>query len=414
MKKHICLLLVSLLVIAAMCVALVCAISRNKVSDETGISASSETENVSSNNDKATTERPEKVLEVFPFECDFAIPVFQRKIFIDSENGNVLPYRLFVPADYDASNQYPVILFLHGAGEIGTDNQKQLENMQKMFENNGDLVSQAIVVCPQSNAWWNLDRQFKGDQKGTLGSVLHLLEEIKSNYSCDNNRIYVTGLSMGGYATWSLLQEYGDIFAAGMPVCGGGDYTKGYVLKEIPIRIYHSKDDPTVPFYNSKSMYDAIINAGGNKVNFIALDGLGHNSWDYAYSDREAFCWLFAQNKSQNPTGKYEYIPCFRIIDEKGETIISDEDIVYVYHGSFSNAKEFTPVYLSVNATGREKLKKAYTSNASKVFTVYWSAEKLYTFTADGPPIDNKFSIIDVFDKKAADAFCKIMETVIS
>ena len=100
---------------------------------------------------------------------------------------------------------------MHGAGEIGVDNQSQLSNIDQMFKINGDFATQAIVICPQSNEWWNLDREMYGDRKGTLASAMNLLDEIQKTYSCDKNRIYVTGLSMGGYATWNLLEEYGDV-----------------------------------------------------------------------------------------------------------------------------------------------------------------------------------------------------------
>lgn len=358
------------------------------------------------NSASATTdERPEKVTEVFYFGGDFSSPAFRYEFFHDSRNGNMLPYRIYIPNDYDSSNEYPVILFLHGAGEIGSDNE-HIGTAKKMFKNNGDLVSQAIIVCPQSNGWWNLDREQVGDQKGTLGSVLHLLNEIKSTYSCDNGRIYVTGLSMGGYATWSLLQEYGDIFAAGIPICGGGNEYNVEKLVNIPIRIYHSKDDPTVSFFGSERMYNAIVNAGGTMVNFIRLDGLGHNSWDYAYSDREAFCWLFAQNKDTNPTGAYEKIPYFKVVDSKNNVIISDKDVTMAYSRVIFGEENAATVDLILNENGINRLKSAYAKGKSKEFTVYWYNKELYTFTVNGAPIDNKFSIVGVFDKESANVFC--------
>ena len=367
----------------------------DKKPDET---TNSKMEGTSSTIADDTPKRPEKVSKVFSFKSDFTSPDFQKKTFYDPQNGNVLPYRLYIPEDYDSSKKYPVILFLHGLGEVGTDNEIHISNIQCMFLYNGDMASQAIIVCPQSFEWWNLDKEHYGDQKGTLGSALHLLDEIKREYSCDSNRIYVTGLSMGGYATWELLQEHGDIFAAGMPICGGGDISKADKLKEIPIRVYHSKDDPNVPFSKSKSMCDAIINAGGKKISFIPLDGLGHNSWDYAYSDREAFCWMLAQDKANNPTGEYENIPYFKVVDQNGNTVISDDNIENIYKNVLSGGESSVVIDIELNDDGKDKLKKAYKSGASKEFTVYWSYQKLYTFTVDGTPKDNTFSIVDVFD----------------
>lgn len=363
--------------------------------------------------DENNNERPERVTSVFSFKIENAIADFKKQTFYDSQNGNVLPYCIYIPDDYSPSKAYPVVLYLHGAGVRGTDNEAQVRTAKKIFENNRDLLSQTIIICPQSNEWWNLDRKAEGDQKGTLGSVLHLLDEIKNSYSCDSNRIYVTGLSMGGYATWDLLTEYGHLFAAGIPVCGGGDDSKAYKLRQIPIRIYHSKDDPTVSFSNSQRMYNAIKNVGGEKVTFIQLDGLGHNCWDYAYSDREAFCWLLAQNKEKNPTCEYEYMPYFRIANEKGQTIISEEDIESVFHSaSFGEDEEIT-VDMRLTANGKEKLAMGYELNSTDKFTVYWSDQKIYTFTVSGAPIDDTFSIVGVFDEETAVAFCDSLEDIL-
>lgn len=350
--------------------------------------------------------RPETVTEIFPIKNKFEKFDFQKLTFNDKLNGNMLPYRLYIPDDYKASEKYPVILFLHGAGEIGNDNVTQMSNISKMFELNGDLVSQAIIICPQSYEWWNLDRQYAGDQGGTLGSVLHLLTDIKGKYSFDNNRIYVTGLSMGGYATWNLLSEYGDIFAAGIPICGGGNSGAAHKLKDIPIRIYHSRDDNTVSFSASQTMYNAIKNAGGKKVEFIELNGLGHNSWDYAYSDREAICWMLAQNKATNPTGKYEVIPYFRVVDENGETIISYYDIIDANIYSRYNEGRKVIVDLTIDSVAKNKLKNVYETNPLNEFTVYWSFQKVCTFTLSSEPIDDKLSLAGVFDVETAKAFC--------
>lgn len=174
-------------------------VSSQKVSDDVSGSKEEATE-------KENVLQKQKITEVFPFKCEFQTPKFLKNVFYDSKNGNALPYRLVLPQNYDPAKKYPVILFLHGAGEIGTDNEKHLGNAMNMFSYNGDLVSQAFVVCPQSNEWWRLDRYMAGDAKGTLSSALNLLNELASNYSFDSDRMYVTGLSMGGYATWSLLE----------------------------------------------------------------------------------------------------------------------------------------------------------------------------------------------------------------
>lgn len=125
---------------------------------------------------------------------------------------------------------------------------------------------------------------------------MNLLNEIQRNYSCDKNRIYVMGLSMGGYATWTLLENYPDVFAAGVPICGWGNVYNAHLLVDIPIRIYHGRNDTTVSFSQSQAMYDAIIECGGKKVIFTKLSGYGHNVWEYAAYDDEMHEWLFSQS----------------------------------------------------------------------------------------------------------------------
>ncbi|MBR5472917.1 MAG: prolyl oligopeptidase family serine peptidase [Clostridia bacterium] len=271
--------------------------------------------------------RPEKVKTIYGFKEGISDHI--KNTFYDTKNGNTLQYCLFIPDDYSANKKYPVILFLHGAGEIGTDNASQLTNIKNMFSKNPDYVSQAIVICPQTPEWWRLDRDY-GDRKGTLSSAMNLLEEIQKQYSCDENRIYLTGLSMGGYATWELLQNYSHIFAAGVPVCGFGNEMNAAALVDIPIRIYHGTADPTVSFSSSQSMYDAIVAAGGKKVELFPLEGVGHDAWSYAYADTTMFEWMFSQDKSKSTPSPIKPVGPFRIVDSNGNNVITIDDVIDV------------------------------------------------------------------------------------
>lgn len=334
----------------------------------------SKQESVIVNTEELTT--PEKITTVYSFKNNFKRPEANKAIFNDTQNGNKIPYTLYMPENYNSSSEYPVILFLHGAGEIGSDNTSHLGNISQMFTCNGDLTKNAFILCPQSYEWWNLDRYYAGDQGGTLGSALHLLEEIIEKYSCDKNRIYVTGLSMGGYATWDLLEHYGNIFAAGIPICGGGNSGNGSAFKNIPIRIYHGTADPTVSFSASKNMYNAIIGAGGKKVELIQLDGVGHNAWDSAFSDRDTFCWLFAQDKVKNPLGTYEYIPCFSICDNNEKVIISDNDIIGISYITEDNKSNMVRVDLNLSSDSIKKLNNTYINDNNIQYTVTWANQK--------------------------------------
>lgn len=355
--------------------------------------------------------QPAGITAVYDFDCSFPEVEVKTEIYQDPQNGNSLPYRLYFPENYTPTETYPILLVLHGAGEIGDDNQRQLQNTKNLFACNGDLLSQGFVLCPQSNTWWNLDYAEDGDEGGTLGSVLHLLTDIQSTYSCDKNRVYVTGLSMGGYATWDLLQDYGHLFAAGIPVCGGGNTDKAKTLVDIPIKIYHSQDDDTVGFYASQKMYEAIVAAGGNKAEFIQLDGIGHASWDYTYSDRAALCWLYAQHKTNNPSGAYTYLPYFKVCDDNGNTIVTEEDFDTLYYTiSYEGDQEKYTMELLMTEEGRKKLDKAYT--AKSTFTAYWLDQKMYSFTANQATESNIFSIAGVFTMENVFEFNDTLTTV--
>lgn len=354
--------------------------------------------NSSETDDKLT--RPENVTKVYKFRANEIIADPIKETFVDYKNGNTLKYSLYIPDDYSPSKKYPVILFLHGAGEIGNDNRTHLSTLEKMFSNNADYISQAILLCPQTPEWWNLDRQYIGDGMGTLTSAMNLLEKIQKEYSCDKNRIYVTGLSMGGYATWEVLERYGNIFAAGVPLCGFNDANNGAAYKDIPIRIYHGTADPTVSYSSSQNMYNSIIAAGGTKVELFPLHGVLHDAWNYAYADRDLFNWLFSQNKAKGEV-KYTPLDCFRIVDSNGKTVISDRDVDTVYYAvDYVYNIGDVDIKIWLTAEGQEKLKNAYINSVGKEFTVYCLCNKIYSFTATTPPIDDLFLIKGVFNEE--------------
>ncbi|MBQ6818025.1 MAG: hypothetical protein IJP35_00265 [Clostridia bacterium] len=362
--------------------------------------------------DSDETNSVEKVTEIFDFTCDFPDTEVKIEVYNDPKNGKRLPYRLYMPANYDPSKKYPVLLVLHGAGEMGNNNSLQLHNVKKIFECNGDIVSQGFVLCPQTDEWWALG----GSQlTGKLGSVLHLLEEVQNTYSCDADRIYVTGLSMGGYATWDLLANYGHLFAAGMPVCGGNNQIgNAAAMKDIPLKIYHSKDDGTLPFSYSEDTYNAIVAAGGKMAEFIVLDGYNHNAWDYAYADRDAFSWLYAQKKSTYGIDSYEYVPYFTVRDSKGNVVISEEDVRMMYYigGYDENEKYVITLNMMLTDSGLSKLEKAYTGK-SNTFTVYWANEKLYTYTASGAPQSNIFAMVGIFNDETVTKFYETVNWIL-
>jgi predicted peptidase len=202
------------------------------------------------------------------------------------------PYVVYVPRTYAPDQKLPVILFLHGAGERGTDGLKQSQvgvgGAIRMYQERYP----AIVVMPQClpNQWWTTDAM--------KAQALAALDASIKEFRCDESRQYLTGLSMGGFGSFALGADHPQRFAAIVPICGGGDpAAMGSKLKEIPMWIYHGGADPVVPPQRSRDMLAAIQQAGGTKVKYSELPGVEHNSWDAAYSDRAMTDWLFQQHR---------------------------------------------------------------------------------------------------------------------
>lgn len=326
-----------------------------------------------------------------------AICEVEKFTFTDSLTSTTLPYRLILPENYDNTKKYPVILYLHGMGENGTDNHAQLKYIHLMYSTAGDMLKDAILVAPQNNSGW-----FIGTNN-TVGVAKRLLDSIIEKYNCDTDRIYVMGMSMGGHGTWNMLESYPDFFAAAIPICGWGNSKLGEKLKEIPIWIYHGTADTTINISQSENIYNSIIKAGGNKVKFTRLEGVQHDSWSSAFDNRELFCWLFAQNKTENKNAQYENISAFRIVDPKGNTIVTEKEILSV---KYLEKKTFTDIYLCLSNDGEELLKTAFTKQKGKKFTVYFGDEIIKKIKANPNAYSEHFIIDDVFTQNNYKTFC--------
>lgn len=232
---------------------------------------------------------------------------FQFKVY--KKDGHVLPYRFYHPANAELGKKYPLVLFYHGAGERGVDNRMQFMRFPTVpfWEKYPCFV--LAPQCPPktpdvSNAvstWVNTP--FGGDahtmnDKPTwpMELSMELLDKIIKENNIDPDCIYVTGLSMGGFATWEILQREGSKFAAAMPVCGGADLAYAGKLIHIPIWVFHGGADPTVKTKRSRDMVAAIKNAGGHPI-YTEFPNVGHDAWSYTYNKPEVWDWLFAQAK---------------------------------------------------------------------------------------------------------------------
>lgn len=202
-------------------------------------------------------------------------------------------YETLLPEGYadHPGDRYPLVIFLHGSGERGVDlSLVHFWGPRKYLEAHPDM--KCILVSPQCLP----------NQRWRACDVNDLLDEVITKYRVDADRVYLTGLSMGGYGTWTTAIEHPERFAAIAPICGGGDPKKAYRLKDVPTWVFHGAKDYVVPIRNDREMVDALKAASGD-VRFTIYPETGHASWIEAYNTPEFYTWLFSQHR-KNPSGK--------------------------------------------------------------------------------------------------------------
>ncbi len=213
---------------------------------------------------------------------------FLDRVYKDAD-GNEAKYVLFVPQGYKGDKLYPTILFLHGSGETKGGAKMPVEVGIGPAIKTQEKTFPFIVVIPQSqNRTWGAD---SADGKRALA----ILAEVEKAYKVDPKRTYLTGLSMGGYGTWSFAVKYPDKWAAIVPICGGGNPKQADKIKDIPCWCFHGDADKAVNVKGSRDMIEAIKAAGG-KPKYTEYPGVGHNSWDKAYATKELYDWLLEQH----------------------------------------------------------------------------------------------------------------------
>lgn len=196
-------------------------------------------------------------------------------------------YLRYVPADYaaDSEKRWPLVLFLHGAGERGHDiNQIKRHGLPKLIEQGKDFPF--VVISPQCppGEWWN------------VAMLEGLIEKVAREERIDRDRIYLTGLSMGGFGTWALAIRHPERYAAILPICGGGERQLARVLRDMPVWTFHGDADKVVPVERTQEMVDAIIAAGGSPRVTI-YPGVGHDSWTETYDNPEIYDWLLQHRR---------------------------------------------------------------------------------------------------------------------
>ncbi len=201
---------------------------------------------------------------------------------------NTIQYNLVTPVDFDISRKYPLIIYLHGAGGRGHD----LKNvgypymMEKYIHEKGIDVMVAAPLCEYDN--WYL----------CYSELIEFVRFAAAMEHVDTDRVYLMGSSMGGYATWTMLMCTPELFAAAVPICGGGMPWNAGRFKDVPLRVFHGVDDGAVDFTESVKMVNA-HRANGGKTEFILLPGWGHNTWEAALYHYDTIEWLLTHRLSE-------------------------------------------------------------------------------------------------------------------
>jgi predicted peptidase len=239
----------------------------------------------------------------------YASDMYDSRSFISK--GDTLPYRILFPENFDASKKYPVVVFLHGSGERGSDNQAQLVHGGTLFlkeDIRKDLP--AIIVfpqCPADSYWSNVDIQpansnstfnfLKGGKPTKAMELLTgMVDELSSLPYTDKKQFYAGGLSMGGMGTFELLRRKPKLFAAAIVICGGDNPENAKKYKKVPLWIFHGAKDDVVAPENSEKVAAALKAMGAN-VHYTLYPQANHNSWDCAFAEPKLLPWLFSNRK---------------------------------------------------------------------------------------------------------------------
>ncbi|WP_421869185.1 dienelactone hydrolase family protein [Marinoscillum sp.] len=237
-------------------------------------------------------------------------PEFEPNVFqVDNFQLN---YQILYPEGFSPKASYPVLLFLHGAGERGSDNQKQLTHGSELFLNADFRIKHPAIVlfpqCPEDSYWanvqvdrssWPLKFDFDagGEPTVALSAVMALMDSIQSLPFTKDSQVYAGGLSMGGMGTFELISRKPSMFAAAFAICGGAHLDRAKVIAEnVPMWIFHGAQDNVVPPSFSTDMVIAIRKAGG-EAKYTLYKEANHNSWDSAFREPGLMEWLFAKSK---------------------------------------------------------------------------------------------------------------------
>ncbi len=244
---------------------------------------------------------------------DPAFVPFLKKEFVFAE-GKALPYRILYPENYDKSKKYPLLLFLHGAGERGNDNELQLTHGARLFTSEaGRKNFPGIIIfpqCPNESFWastkidrtvtpFKIEFDYSTEPNWPLAAANELVKKLLNEEAIDKSRVYIAGLSMGGMGAFESVYRYPDLYTAALPICGGGSvnlYDKR--VTKTAFWVFHGDADNVVDVKLSREMVDR-LKALKAEVKYSEYPGVGHNSWDHAFADKEFLSWMLAHKRGK-------------------------------------------------------------------------------------------------------------------
>ena len=233
---------------------------------------------------------------------------YKKELFITESDS--LPYRILLPVNYDKDKSYPLILFLHGSGERGSDNELQLKHGASFFSSDSIMTKYpSIVVFPQCKSgmsWNNVESADEGSENVLIFPSKHnpnvhlelvegLIDDLNSKYKLDQDRFYLGGLSMGGMGVFELVTRNPRLFAAAFPICGGAHPHTARRLRRTSWWIFHGSEDKVVPPESSLQIFKALENKNAD-VKITIYEGVDHDSWTNAFSEPGLMQWLFSKS----------------------------------------------------------------------------------------------------------------------
>lgn len=248
------------------------------------------------------------VLTLTTVKAQDAYSAYEKKVYVSAQ-GDTLRYRFLRPEQEKAGEKYPLVLFLHGAGERGNDNQKQLTHGGQMWLNPVNREEHPTFVlmpqCPEDGYWaYNArpesfvpaEMPVQQEPSRVFRTLKALLDSCLSMPQVDKDRVYIMGLSMGGMGTYDMVARYPELFAAAIPICGTVNPSRLAVAKDVKFRIFHGDADNVVTVEGSRQAYKA-LKAAGADVEYIEFPGVTHGSWNPAFNKEDFMDWLFEQKR---------------------------------------------------------------------------------------------------------------------